>query len=96
MGGARSDRRKWLHCFEDLSTTIFCLSLAGMCGRLAEDPNTGDWQEGKTLLAELAGSRWIANSNIIVVLTGLDLFELLVPQYAELMVLHVVVASVLT
>ena len=34
----RSERRKWIHCFEDVSTIIFLASLAEYNLHLVEDP----------------------------------------------------------
>ena len=36
--GFRSERRKWIHCFEDVSTIIFLASLAEYNLHLVEDP----------------------------------------------------------
>lgn len=27
VGGQRSERRKWIHCFESVSSIIFCVAL---------------------------------------------------------------------
>ena len=37
VGGQRSERRKWIHCFEDVSSIIFIASLAEYNMRLVED-----------------------------------------------------------
>ena len=37
VGGQRSERRKWIHCFEDVSSIIFIASLAEYNLHLVED-----------------------------------------------------------
>ena len=37
VGGQRSERRKWIHCFEDVSSIIFIASLAEYNLSLVED-----------------------------------------------------------
>ena len=37
VGGQKSERRKWIHCFEDLDSTIFMASLAEYDMNLVED-----------------------------------------------------------
>lgn len=29
VGGQRNERKKWLHCFDDVKTIVFLISLAG-------------------------------------------------------------------
>lgn len=29
VGGQRSERKKWIHCFEGVTAIIFCVALSG-------------------------------------------------------------------
>jgi hypothetical protein len=86
VGGARSERRKWIHCMSEVSTLVGCVSLPALCLPLLEDEATLNWDESKNLLRELAASPWLRSSNFVVILGGLDLFEELVPLHAERLV----------
>lgn len=37
MGGQRSERKKWIHCFEGVTAIVFCVSLSAYDLVLAED-----------------------------------------------------------
>ena len=39
VGGQKSERRKWIHCFHDVTSILFVVSLSGYDQRLVEDPN---------------------------------------------------------
>jgi guanine nucleotide-binding protein subunit alpha len=39
VGGQRSERKKWIHCFEDVGCMMFVAALSGYNQRTAEDPN---------------------------------------------------------
>lgn len=39
VGGQRSERRKWIHCFQDVTTILFLVSLNGYDQCLFEDSN---------------------------------------------------------
>jgi GTPase SAR1 family protein len=40
VGGARSERRKWLHCFENTDLIIFCASLSDYNQSTSDDFKT--------------------------------------------------------
>ena len=37
VGGQRSERRKWIHCFEQVTAIIFCVALSEYDLTLSED-----------------------------------------------------------
>jgi hypothetical protein len=37
VGGQRSERKKWLHCFEDVTAILFCVALSEYDLVLIED-----------------------------------------------------------
>ena len=37
MGGQRSERKKWIHCFEGVTAIVFCVALSAYDLMLAED-----------------------------------------------------------
>ena len=40
VGGQRSERKKWIHCFEGVTAIIFCVALSAYDLVLAEDEET--------------------------------------------------------
>ena len=46
VGGQRSERKKWIHCFEGVTAIIFCVALSAYDLVLAEDEemvSRGGW-----------------------------------------------------
>lgn len=39
VGGQRSERKRWIHCFESVTSIIFCASLSNYDQVLLEDKN---------------------------------------------------------
>ncbi|CAB1332865.1 unnamed protein product [Coregonus sp. 'balchen'] len=58
VGGQRSERKKWIHCFEGVTAIIFCVELSGYDLKLYEDNQTGGLQahEGTVQLWDVAGA----------------------------------------
>lgn len=40
VGGQRTERKKWIHCFEGVTAIIFCVDVAEYDLTLAEDYDT--------------------------------------------------------
>ena len=43
VGGQRSERKKWIHCFEGVTAIIFCVALSAYDLMLAEDDEMVCW-----------------------------------------------------
>jgi hypothetical protein len=37
VGGQRSERKKWIHCFEGVTAIIFCVALSGKILKINND-----------------------------------------------------------
>ena len=75
VGGQRSERRKWIHCFQDVSAVIFFVAMSEYNQYLAEAPEVKRMHESIALFDEIVNARWFQNSNIILFLNKSDLFK---------------------
>jgi len=75
VGGQRSERRKWLHCFQDVTAIIFCVSMSEYDQFLNEDDTVRRTDESTTLFEEICNSRWFGKLPVILFLNKLDLFK---------------------
>lgn len=74
VGGQRSERRKWLHCFGDVTAVIFLVALNEYDMVLEEDNKTNRMEESLKLFQKLTGSQWFENISFILFLNKSDLF----------------------
>ncbi|KAF1744503.1 hypothetical protein MXB_3958 [Myxobolus squamalis] len=75
VGGQRSERRKWVHCFENVNAMIFCVSLSDYDQFLVEDDKTNRMGESLKLLNSLLNNPWFEKASIILFLNKTDLLE---------------------
>jgi GTPase SAR1 family protein len=75
VGGQRSERRKWLHCFQDVTAIIFCVSMSEYDQFLNEDDTVRRTDESTTLFEEICNSRWFGKLPVILFLNKYDLFK---------------------
>jgi len=75
VGGQRSERKKWIHCFEHVTAVIYVASMSGYDQTLFEDSTTNRLQEAVVLFEEICRSQWFTNTAIILFLNKRDLFE---------------------
>ena len=75
VGGQRSERRKWIHCFEGVTAIIFCASLSAYDLVLAEDDATNRMHESMKLFDSICNNKWFTDTSIILFLNKKDLFE---------------------
>ena len=74
VGGQRSERRKWLHCFDDVKAVLFVASLSGYDMTLTEDGTTNRMEESLNLFQAICVNKFFDQSSIILFLNKLDLF----------------------
>lgn len=55
VGGQRSERKKWIHCFEGVTAIIFCVALSAYDLVLAEDEEMVSLVDFKTISDLLPG-----------------------------------------
>jgi len=74
VGGQRSERKKWMHCFQDVTAVIFCVALSEYDLKLQEDDTTNRMMESLKLFKEICNSKWFTNTSMILFLNKKDLF----------------------
>ena len=74
VGGQRSERRKWLHCFDDVKAVLFVAALSGYDMTLIEDGTTNRMEESLNLFQAICTNKFFDKSSIILFLNKLDLF----------------------
>lgn len=75
VGGQRSERKKWIHCFEGVTAVIFCVALSEYDLKLAEDKTMNRMHESMQLFGSIVNSRWFPTTSIILFLNKMDVFE---------------------
>jgi len=75
VGGQRSERRKWIHCFDAVTAVMFCVALSEYDQMLREDPTQNRMKESLSLFDEVLNSVWFKNSSFILFLNKTDLFK---------------------
>jgi len=75
VGGQRSERRKWIHCFSNVTAILFVTSLSSYDESLREDSSQNTMAEALLLFEEVANSVYFKENAIILFLNKTDLFE---------------------
>ncbi|CAO3599621.1 unnamed protein product [Absidia cylindrospora] len=80
VGGQRSERKKWIHCFENVTAIVFLVAISEYDQMLAEDSNVNRLQEALTLFDSICNSKWFVKTSIILFLNKIDLFAEKLPR----------------
>jgi guanine nucleotide-binding protein G(o) subunit alpha len=64
VGGQRSERKKWIHCFEDVTAIIFCVAMSEYDQVLHEDETTNRMQESLKLFDSICNNKWFTDTSI--------------------------------
>ncbi|KAL0569819.1 Guanine nucleotide-binding protein alpha-2 subunit [Marasmius crinis-equi] len=80
VGGQRSERRKWIHCFESVTSIIFCTALSEYDQVLLEEKSQNRMTESLILFESIINSRWFLRTSIILFLNKIDVFKKKLPK----------------
>jgi len=75
VGGQRTERRKWIHVFQDVTAVMFIISLSDYNQTLYEDETTNRMQESEKLFGEMLNNVFFKETPFIVFFNKVDLFE---------------------
>eukprot|EP01133_Synstelium_polycarpum_P006248 gene6248-7243_t len=75
VGGQRSERRKWIHCFDSVTAVIFCVAMSEYDQTLREDESQNRMKESLLLFDEIINSHWFRTTAFILFFNKVDLFR---------------------
>jgi len=75
VGGQRNERKKWIHCFENVSAVIFVAAISEYDQTLYEDEKTNRVVEAVNLFGDICALSWFAKSAFILFLNKRDIFD---------------------
>ena len=74
MGSQRSERRKWIHNFDDVSAVFFVVSLSEFNQTLYEDKGTNRMLESLLVFNEIVNSTYFADVPVFLIFNKYDAF----------------------
>ena len=75
VGGQRSERRKLIHCFEDVPSIIFFAALSEFNRNLIEDPSVNRLKESIALFKTVLKNSFLKDCSKILFLNKEDIFD---------------------
>ncbi|KTG05364.1 hypothetical protein cypCar_00010577 [Cyprinus carpio] len=75
VGGQRTERRKWMSCFQDVRAVLFVVSLSGYDMTLVEDPSMNRLQESLKLFSSICNNVFFRSTSMILFMNKIDLFQ---------------------
>jgi len=80
VGGQRNERKKWIHCFDDVKAILYCDNLAGYNQVLYEDSSKNRMIESLEIFSKLTHNKLFEKTPIFLFLNKRDLFEKMVTE----------------
>ncbi|KAM9942377.1 hypothetical protein ACTFIW_001976 [Dictyostelium discoideum] len=75
VGGQRSQRRKWIHCFDCVTAVIFVAAMSDYDQVLREDESVNRTRESLALFKEIVNCDYFKETPIVLFLNKKDLFK---------------------
>lgn len=74
VGGQRNERRKWIHCFDNVTAVIFVTAISEFDQTLYEDENTNRMEEALLLFDQICNHPSFKKTSMILFFNKRDLF----------------------
>ncbi|OUM54046.1 hypothetical protein BVG19_g3389 [[Candida] boidinii] len=74
VGGQRSERKKWIHCFDNVTVVMFCVALSEYDQVLLESGTQNRLEESLNLFESVVNSMWFRRTSIVLCLNKIDIF----------------------
>lgn len=74
VGGQKSERRKWIHCFQDVTCILFLTALSGYDQCLIEDREENQMKDSLSIWQSITQSKWFNSTSFILFLNKDDLY----------------------
>ncbi|KAJ6241960.1 g protein alpha i subunit [Anaeramoeba flamelloides] len=75
VGGQRNERKKWIHCFEDVTSILFVSSMSAYDQMLVEEGTANRMKESMLLFSDICNSRWFRKNPMVLFFNKMDIFE---------------------
>jgi len=75
VGGQRNERKKWIHCFDNVTAVLFVGAISEYDQYLYEDEKTNRLHEAIELFRDVLQIRGFQHTSIILFLNKIDLFQ---------------------
>lgn len=75
VGGQRNERKKWIHCFENVTAIVFLAAISEYDQRLLEDESVNRMVEALNLFDSICNSGWFTKTSMILFLNKIDIFQ---------------------
>jgi guanine nucleotide-binding protein subunit alpha len=75
VGVQRSERKKWIHCFENITAIVFMVDISKYDQVLIEDESVNRMSEALSLFDSICNSRWFVKTSMILLFNKTDLFK---------------------
>jgi GTPase SAR1 family protein len=75
VGGQKTERRKWIHCFENVTAILFVIALSSFDQWMEEDPDKNRLEDSVELFNSMYHNEFLRKCSFILFLNKKDIFE---------------------
>jgi len=75
VGGQRSERKKWVKCFQNVYIVLFVVAISEYDQVMYEDEDENRVTDALNLFEDICNSKWFCDTNVVLFLNKIDLFN---------------------